>query len=318
MESNRPATAAAAASHPYRATIALLMMALIWALNFSIAKDALARIAPLAFNTLRFPLAALVVTIAMSRRTGLGLPERADRVRLVGLGLLGNVVYQMCFIFGLDHTRAGTASVLLAGTPIVTGLLSAGMGHERIEPRTWMGAGATVLGITLVVLSGAPVAGSADSTLHGDLLMILATLAWAAYTVSSRPLISKYGALPVTAWTLWVGSTALVAIGIRSTLALDFHLIGPRDWFAVVYAGALSIGVAYVLWSYGIRHLGSTRTATFSNLVPVIALAAAWLLLSERPTAGQLTGAAVIIGGVTLVQLGRRRTVPSAPRIPAP
>lgn len=294
-----------------RATIALLVMVVIWGLNFSIAKDALDRIPPLAFNTLRFPLAAAVVTLFMIRRRGLQLPPRADWLRLAGLGILGNVVYQLCFIFGLQNTRAGTASVLLAGTPIVTGFLSAAAGQERVTRGVWFGALATVAGIILVVVTSGTSATAGSDTMLGNALMVAATLSWAAYSVAARPLIERHGPVPVTTWTLWAGATVIVLLGVPATIALDGSATLPRDWFAVVYAGAFSIGIAYVLWSYGIRNLGATRTATFSNLVPVVALSAAWMLLGERPTAGQLTGAAIIISGVTVAQLGRRSARPA-------
>jgi drug/metabolite transporter (DMT)-like permease len=84
----------------------------------------------------------------------------------------------------------------------------------------------------------------------------------------------------------------------------------------VGYAGALSVGVAYILWSYGVRHLGNTRTATYSNLVPVIAVAVAWLWLGERPGADQLLGATIIIAGVMLAQTRDRQRAPAPPRAP--
>jgi drug/metabolite transporter (DMT)-like permease len=318
MESKRVTTSdeAAVITPGWRAASALLAMVLIWALNFSIAKDALSRVPPLAFNALRFPFAAAVVTLAMLRRSGFRLPDPRDWWRIVGLGVLGNVVYQLCFIFGLEHSRAGTASVLLAGTPIVTGLMSAAVGHERTGGRVWIGATATVIGIVIVVLSGR--SGAGEDTLLGSGLMVAATFSWAAYSVASRPLIAKYGALPITTWMLWIGMVALVLLGLREAVALQPASLLPRDWFAIIYAGAFSIGVAYVLWSYGVRHLGATRTATFSNLVPVFALVAAWLLLSERPSAGQVAGAAVIITGVTFAQLPVRRAGRAVPRAPLP
>lgn len=310
MESTTARPAASQSPPAWKATAALVTMAFIWALNFSIAKDALARISPLAFNALRFPFAAAVVTLAMIRRRGLRLPAPRDWIPIAGLGLLGNVVYQLCFIFGLQGSRAGTASVLLAGTPIVTGVLSAIVGHERLSPRVWVGAIATTMGIALVVLTSTATTRGGEDTIVGSVLMIAATFAWAAYSVASRPVISRYGALPVTTWTLWVGTTAIILLGLPAAFATDFGALGPRDWFAIIYAGAFSIGVAYSLWSYGVRHLGATKTATFSNLVPVIALAAAWVLLHEVPGPGQILGAAVIIAGVTLAQLRRRQ--PSA------
>ena len=115
---------------------ALSLMVAIWAANFSIVKQALEHIGPLAFNALRFPFAALVVVAALRLRGRLPLPRPGGRLRVVLLGLLGNVVYQGFFIHGLALTRAGTASVILAGTPVITALLSAAVGHERIDRRS--------------------------------------------------------------------------------------------------------------------------------------------------------------------------------------
>lgn len=277
-------------------------MVLIWGVNFPIAKAALSEMSPLAFNALRFPLAALVVVAALSRRGRFVWPEPGDRLRVFALGVLGNVFYQQFFIFGLALTRAGTASLLLAATPIMTALLSAGLGHEHVGKRTWVGVIATFVGIALVVLFGG--AASEDgASLLGDLLMIGASLSWAVYTVGSRRFIERYGSVQFTAWTLWTGAIGLCLIGLPAVLRTDLHAISASAWFGVVYAGALSIGVAYLIWYYGVRRIGNTRTAAYSNLVPVVALIAAWLQLGEIPTAGQLLGAGIILAGLTLAQV---------------
>jgi len=285
----------------FRANIALLVMALIWAINFSVAKDALTRIPPLAFNALRFPLAALVVTFTFWRQGGFRLPAREDRVRLVALGVLGNLIYQLFFVFGLSRSRAGTASLILAGTPMVIALIGAVSGRERVTQRVWWGIIATVIGIALVVARVTP-RPEAGNTRLGALLMFAATISWSVYSVWSRDLIRRYGSLPVTAWTLWPGTLAILFAGAPALARLDLSALGPRDWIAVVYAGALSIGVAYMLWSYGVRHLGATRTSTYANVTPVLALLAAWLFLADRPTTGQIAGALIIVGGVSLAQ----------------
>jgi drug/metabolite transporter (DMT)-like permease len=313
----RPEEAELSASQMVRANLALLGMSLIWALNFSIAKQALASVPPLAFNALRFPLAVGVVTMAMARRGSIMLPAREDRPRVLVLGLVGNVLYQLLFIFGLDHSRAGTASVLLAGTPIVTALLAAALGQERVSGRVWAGAAATIAGITLVV-AGAGSGGGGRQTLLGDVLLIVATVSWAAFAVGCRDLVRRYGALPVTAWTLWGGTIVIVLIGIPDTVQLDLAGLGIDAWLAIIYAGAFSIGVAYMLWSYGLSLLGPTRTGVFSNLVPVFALAVAWVWLGEQPGTVQLAGAFIIIAGVTMAQT-RERPQPVLPiRSPPP
>ena len=281
------------------ARLALVAMVIIWGINFPVSKAALGEFAPLPFNALRFSIASIVLLIALLGR-GLSWPAPRDRLRVLLLGLFGNVVYQQFFIFGLDRTRAGTASILLASTPLLTAVLSSLVGHEKLAPQIWIGACATVAGIALVVLLGGD-ASAGDHSLIGDLLMMGASISWAVFTVGSRPLVERYGAVPFTAWTLWVGTCVLLPIGLPG-LSVDHAAVTNRAWFGVLYAGTLSIGIAYLIWYYGVRQLGNTRTAVFGNLVPVVALLAAWLHLDEVPQLGQLLGAAVIIGGVTLVQ----------------
>lgn len=288
-----------------RAHAALLLMVLIWGINFPIAKAALSQLDPLAFNALRFPLAALVVFIAIRIGGTFVWPAPGERLRIIGLGILGNICYQQFFIFGLERTRAGTASVLLAGTPVLTALLSAALGHEKVGLRTWIGVVATVAGIAMVVAFGGHAGG--ESTLLGDALMIGATCSWALYTVGSRQYIDRYGSVQFTAWTLWIGAIGLCAIGIPSVLRTDLAAVTPGAWAGVVYAGALSIGLAYLIWYYGVRQIGNTRTSAYSNLVPVVALIASWAALGEVPRAGQVLGAAVIIGGISLAQARRTR-----------
>jgi drug/metabolite transporter (DMT)-like permease len=289
-----------------RAHVALLAMVLIWGINFPVAKAALDELTPLAFNALRYPLAAATIMLALAIRHGVRWPEPADRGAVIRLGLLGNLVYQQFFIFGLDRTRAGNASILLAATPVLTALLSAASGHERVEGRTWIGVLATFAGIALVVTLGTG-HGDGTATLLGDVLMLGASVAWAVYTVGSRNLVAKYGAVPFTAWTLLIGAVALGLLGLPALLRTDLAAVSLRGWTGVVYAGALSIGVAYLIWYYSVGRIGNTRTAAYSNLVPVVALAAAWVQLGEVPTAGQLAGAAIIIGGITLAQRRGRK-----------
>lgn len=298
-----------AREHLVRAYLLLLLMVLFWGANFSVAKVALASVPPLVFNALRFPCAAIAVWIVLRLRGPIPWPAPQDYSRILVIALLGNVLYQLFFIFGLDATNAGIASVLLAGSPILTALLSAAMGHERVQLRTWVGVFATFVGILLVVqASGGMSAGGATTT--GALLMVAASASWAMFTVGARPLLVRYGPTAVTAWTLWAGTAVLVAIGARQVMTLPAGVLTPAVWGAILYAGALSIGISYLIWYHAVSIIGNTRTATFSNAVPAVALFIAWIWLGEVPTAGELTGSAIIIGGVALAQ-SRRAAISS-------
>lgn len=287
------------------ADLGLVLLALIWGLNFSVMKSLLTELDPLAVNALRFPLAAGALWLALPKGGVRMLPDRQDVPRIVALGLLGNVVYQMCFIFGIDGTLAGNASLLLSTTPVWTVLLSAAAGHERPSGRVLAGVGATLVGMTLVVLGRGDALALASTTLRGDLLMIVASMLWSAYTVGGRAPIARYGALRMTAWTLWIGTPILVVIGAPALAATELRGIGPGVWLGLAYAGFLSIGLAYLLWYRGVQRLGNNRTAVYSNLVPVAALLTAWLWLGEVPSPLQLVGAGVILAGLTAARLAR-------------
>lgn len=286
--------------------LGLLGLAAIWGVNFSVVKAVLEFLDPLALNALRFPLAAGVLAVVVTRLPGMG-PDRADVPRLVALGVLGNVIYQMCFILGIDATLAGNASLILATSPVWTVLLSAYLGHEEPAGLVFVGSGLTLAGMGLVVVGGGSALGWGWDTVRGDALMIGAALLWALYTVGSARLVRKYGAIRVTAWTLWVGTPLLVLAGAPALGATPWGEIPAWVWAGVAYAGVLSVGVAYLLWYRGVQRLGNSRTAVYSNLVPVAALVTAWLWLGEVPAPLQLGGAGVILGGIYLARWGAFR-----------
>jgi len=299
--------------HPSRdlaTDLGLLGLAVIWGVNFSVVKAVLAFLDPLALNALRFPLAAAVLAVVMARLPGPGL-DAADRLPLLALGILGNVVYQMCFILGIDETLAGNASLLLATSPVWTVLLSALLGHEEPNGVVFLGSALTLAGMGLVVVGGGGALGWGGDTIRGDALMVTAALLWSVYTVGSGRYVRKYGAIRVTAWTLWVGTPLLILAGAPSLLATSWTTVPAWVWLGVAYAGVLSVGLAYLLWYRGVRRLGNSRTALYSNLVPVAALVTAWLWLGEVPTTVQVGGAAVILGGISLARWGAARHSPA-------
>ena len=118
-------------SRDYTTDLALVFLAAIWGINFSVVKIVLEVFDPLSLNALRFPMAALALTLVTRGAPGDLLPRREDWPRILTLGALGNVAYQLCFMFGLDWTDAGNASLLLSTTPVWTLILSPIAGHER-------------------------------------------------------------------------------------------------------------------------------------------------------------------------------------------
>ena len=295
--------------------LGLVALAAIWGINFSVVKAVLAHLDPLALNALRFPLAAGVLAVAMIRLPGPRL-RREDRVPILLLGLLGNVVYQLAFILGINLTLAGNASLILATSPVWTVLLSMALGQEEPNRRVLSGSLLTLGGMALVVVGGGHALGWSGATIKGDLIMVAAAVLWSLYTVGAGGYVRRYGAIRVTAWTLWAGTPVLFVLGLPALTRTAWGAVPAWTWGGVAYAGVFSVGFAYLLWYRGVKRLGNSRTALYSNLVPVAALVTAWLWLGERPTPLQLAGAAVILTGISVARWGgaRRQPGPSSLR----
>jgi drug/metabolite transporter (DMT)-like permease len=280
----------------------LVLLTIIWGVNFSVVKWALDWLDPMAFNALRFPLAALTVYAVLRIRGRIPRPQTEDIGGIVLLGVAGNAIYQLLFIHALDLTRAGNVALFLATTPAWAAILSWMAREGTMDLRAVIGVGFTLAGMILVVLGGDQELAWGARSLLGDLLAAAAAFTWALYTVGSRRYVLRYGSVPVTAWTLWTGSFILVLLGVPALLDAPVRDLPTSVWGAIAFAGILALGVSYLLWYRGVGRLGSARTATYSNLIPIVALITAWITLGESPAVLQGVGAMIILAGVLLAR----------------
>ena len=288
--------------------LGLFLTALIWGLNFPVVKAALREIGPLAFNALRFPCAALAIWVLLRMQGRRLMPARKDWLPVLALGVFGHVTFQVCFIYGLAWTLTGNAALLLSTSPVWVVLLGLAVGRERFNPGILAGVAATLAGTVILITGGGNEVGGAR---WGDLMVLGAAISWSVYTVYGRRMTKRRGVLEMTAWTLWAGMPVLVLMGIPELLRMDWAAVSLEAWLGVAYAGIFAIAIGYLLWYRGVRVIGQSRTSVYQNLVPVIALGAAWLWLGETPSPQQLIGAVVILSGVVVA---RRAGVIAVPR----
>ena len=276
----------------------LVLMAVIWAVNFSVVKYGTSLVDPLAYNGIRVGLAALLlaVIVAASRAP---LPSRRDALALLALGVLGNGFYQCLFVIGVSKTSASDAALVIAATPAFVAIIGKLQGSERTSAKRAAGIALSILGMAFVVL-GATTATTGNASLIGDLIMLAASLCWATYTVLLKPYTARVQGMQLAAFTMVGGAVPLVAYCLPAMLRMNWSAFPLMGWAAVTYSGVGSLVIAYAFWYRGVRIIGPTRTAMYSNLQPVVAVLVAWVMLGEVPTAMQTLGAASIMGGLLL------------------
>jgi drug/metabolite transporter (DMT)-like permease len=278
----------------------LLLMALIWGVNFSVVKFATEVMSPLAFTGLRVMLAAVVLLSLVFVRGGT-FPTRREILTLMTLGMLGNGLYQILFVEGVARTKVGNAALIVAAAPAFIAIMSRAGGIERVGRRVLLGIALSLGGVIIVVLGSAH-ASNGNVTLLGTLLVFLGTLCWTTFTVLLQPYARRLDPIQLSAFTMLGGSLPLLIATPRALIATDWSRLGIQGWGAVFYASVISMGVAYLFWYRGLRVLGPTRTAVYSNLQPVIAILVAWIFLHEAPTVWQGVGTATIMTGLFLTR----------------
>jgi drug/metabolite transporter (DMT)-like permease len=278
----------------------LIAMAVIWGVNFSVVKFGTTLVDPLAYNGVRVALAAALLS-AIVLLGSTPLPSRKTMLALLGLGVLGNGVYQFFFVEGIAHTRASDAALVIAASPAFIAIIGRVHGVERVSRRGALGIALSILGIGLVVLSTAESA-DARASLVGDLLVLVGSLAWAFYTVLLKPYTERVPGLQLSALTMTGGALSLLLVAAPAIVHAPWSTVPAIGWSALVYSGVFALVIAYYFWYRGVRIIGPTRTAMYSNLQPVIGVLMAWLLLHETPTAWQIIGAVSIMSGLLLTR----------------
>lgn len=284
----------------------MLLVCLIWGLNFSVTKSAFDQIPPLPFTAVRFIVASLLLwPVLRMVEAPAQLPPGALK-HLIVLGVVGNTCYQLAFILGLARTTATNSALILSTLPTVVAAFAGALGLERITSRMRCGIALGTLGVVLVIATRGV---QFDiRTLSGDLLTVLAVLFWARYTLGLRRVPPGVSSLRVTTITTIVGMPGLVLAGLPGVFRVDWETVSMEGWLALAYASVLSLVVAYLLWNRSVKAVGGTRTAIYMCLTPLVAVLGAWFLLGERPHALQGVGAVFIIAGILLTRMGQTGT----------
>jgi drug/metabolite transporter (DMT)-like permease len=276
----------------------LLIVVVVWASNYPLAKYALRELHPLIFNAIRYVVATLVLCIPFIAGSPWKPIAREDRFPLLRAGVIASVVYQMAFIIGLTLTTAGNSAVLLSTSPLWTIFLNSHMHKEKIPRQTWIGMAVSLCGVIMIIIGSGKKLELGSNELLGDFITLAAAALWGLNTNLQKPLLTKYSSNQLAIIMIATGGIGLSLIGTPSFPGVPWGSLHWSVYAATIISGALSIGLANVLWSHGVKHLGPGRTANFNNLVPVLALAISYFTLNENLLPIQFIGAGVTIIGV--------------------
>lgn len=313
--------------------VGLVFVVLVWGVSPTFFKIALEEVQPLTFVIMRFLLlsvVAVVVLFIQSRRRRAIRPfriRRADIVPVIVSGLSGYGVYQLFYIEGLYHTTAFASALFGATTPLWSAVLLAVSRVERIRSLQWVGIVISLSGIVwFLAAAHAHVAeAQVDSALTptdillGNALSLVGAGMFALYGIVNKGLMRRYSPAELMAYTLLVGTVALLPWGVASLATQNWSHVTWRLWVILPYSVLFPIYITYSLWNWAIGRRGVGYVTLYSYAVPVLGGVAAYVVLGEQMSQGQAMAAAVVLGGMLLARWAIIRQGGSvAPQPPSP
>jgi drug/metabolite transporter (DMT)-like permease len=281
------------------AHIVLVLTLLIWSFSFLAAARLRQDLGLVDALGARFVPVLLGAALLLLWRRPLRLP-RAAWWRVGAMGLLGVPVYNLAFLHGLKTVPSGTAALIIAMNPVFTAVLARVVLKEEFGPRRAAGLALALSGVFVVIRYGTdrPVDWP---YLSSALVLALAPLSWAVYTVIGRRLPAAADAFDTTYALLFVGSLPLLVL---ATPSLGRALLArPGALGAALYLAVPCTLVAYAGWIWALKRLPAGEAAAFVFLNPPLANLWAWLFEGATLRAPFLLGAAVLLAGVAAIVL---------------
>ena len=289
------------------------MANVVWAGSYVAAKFALTDLSVNMLNALRMIIAALLLLpLLWVRRREFHLTRR-DLPQLAVLALVGFVVNKIFEYDGLALTSASDVALLIASESIFTALLSWLLLREHFR---WLTVGALVLGgsgVYLIVerslLPNIP-SGGGIWRIVGDLMVILALVFEAFYTIRGKALLVKHSPLLVTAAAI-VGSTIFWIPMAGFQLATSgWHTLSWQAWLGLGWLALMSTVVGYLAWFAGLVNIEGSAAAATLFIQPLLGTILAIMLLGDQLLPTTIIGGVFILISVFLIS---RQERPGAP-----
>ncbi|HBF20971.1 MAG: EamA family transporter [Owenweeksia sp.] len=289
------------------AHLALLAVAIIYGLNYSIAKDVMpGHITPLTFILVR-AIGATSLFWLTARLFSWERIKRKDLPRLALCGMFGVACNQMLFFEGLNLTTPINAAVMMTVNPILVLVLSAIILKESLRPGRIFGIVLGIMGALFLITRGGQVTDILDSDKSwGNVLVLLNALSYGVYLVLVKPLMKKYKAITVIRWVFLFGLFMVLPFGGPHFGDIEWGAMPVDIWWKVGFVVICTTYLAYLLNVFALKTVSSTTVSFYIYLQPLFAALTAIVMGKDEITLILCLAALLLFTGVYFVSFYKR------------
>ena len=278
--------------------IFLTLAASVWGGMFVAVKIAVEYIPPIPLVWMRYIVAFVVLAaVVVYQRENLKI-ARKDIALLLSIGVIGHTISIVTQEYGTMFSSAQMGSVITSATPAFMLIFAAWLLKEKMTVRKILSIILATVGVILI----AGVDSMDMSKQLGAFCSTVAALTWALMSVMLKLIPSRYSPLQINFYAVLTAIICLTPVNLPIVSALPWDkILQPEIIGCVVYMGAISTAIAFLLWNKGLLLMEAGASGLFFFFQPIVGTFLGWLILDEQITLSFWIGSLLIFIGVFLV-----------------
>lgn len=278
----------------------LILTTVIWGIQPVCIKMLVTTWPPVTITAMRYFFIGTALVCLAAHRGERFLPSRGCLVSLVLMGLTGIGINNVLQFTGLMSSTVTNCTLIAATSPAITAVCAAIFVRERLPLLAWLGILLSLVGAVAVICRG-----DLDTLLtlsfnQGDVMFLLAQVAWTTYSLLGIRVMHEMSAAKATGWAGLFGAVLVSSYGL-ATGEMRPVLLPPDLLLMFLYTVFFGGILAMLWWNIGVKEAGPSVTAIFQNVTPLVGMAGGVLLLGEPLGLLQIGGVLAICGGVCLM-----------------
>ena len=282
----------------------LVLTTLIWAGHSIVGRLAVGQIGPMTLTCMRWGVALLPILATARPSLRRDWPVlRKHWLYLAAMGALGYTAFNALFYLAAHRTSALNLSIIQGAIPALVlfgARLFLGLRFTALQA---FGAALTMIGVAAIAAQGEFARLLALAFNSGDVMMVVAVVLYAGYTIALRERPPVFG-LSLLAGMAVAAFITSVPLMIWEISAGGFIWPTPRGLLTLAYVALGPAFASQLFYMRGVELIGPGRAGVFVNLVPVFGAIMAVVLLGEPFALYHVVALALVVGGIAIAQKG--------------
>lgn len=279
------------------------MLVCFWGLDYVFAKEALNILQPMNLLFLKYSVGFLVllaIKLKVDRKT---LVKKKDIPWFILCSITGEVLYFFCEYTAMDYIPVSLITIILSFVPAVSIIIERVILKRRLTGKIVFGVALCIVGVIIVI--GADFRELMQGRIIGYLLAFGAVISWNCYNFITAKISRDYNSSTMSFTQLCCTVLLIMPYAIHTMPSIETFT--PSVIGGIIYLGCVSAGIGFFIMVNGLKVLGPTISAMFSNFLPVTATFFGWLFLGETIGFMQFVGGAVVVASscVVIIEKGK-------------